>query len=51
MLNTGLMIFLRLCGKSRFKGAIWEVAPHLAWLLAILQLFLQLFFKGSVTPR
>ncbi|KAL9707790.1 hypothetical protein quinque_011308 [Culex quinquefasciatus] len=50
-LNVTLAAILRFCGKSRFRGFIWEVAPHAAWLLAIKQLFLQLFLKGSVTPR
>ncbi|KFB39059.1 AGAP009315-PA-like protein [Anopheles sinensis] len=49
--NVVLAIVLRFCGRGRFRGVIWEIAPHLAWLLAITQLFLQLFLKGSVTPR
>ncbi|XP_058824460.1 adenylate cyclase type 3 [Topomyia yanbarensis] len=51
LLNVILAGILRFCGKGRFRGFIWEVAPHAAWLLAIKQLFLQLFLKGSVTPR
>ncbi|CAO1336896.1 unnamed protein product [Diamesa serratosioi] len=51
LLNIILIVILRFCGKSRFRGFIWEVAPHIAWLIAIKQLFLQLFLKGSVTPR
>ncbi|XP_050076662.1 adenylate cyclase type 3 [Anopheles maculipalpis] len=50
-INIVLAIVLRFCGRGRFRGIIWEIAPHLAWLLAIKQLFLQLFLKGSVTPR
>uniref|UniRef100_A0A1S4H1H7 adenylate cyclase n=1 Tax=Anopheles gambiae TaxID=7165 RepID=A0A1S4H1H7_ANOGA len=50
-INIVLAIVLRFCGRGRFRGVIWEIAPHLAWLLAIKQLFLQLFLKGSVTPR
>ncbi|XP_065080499.1 adenylate cyclase type 3 isoform X2 [Ochlerotatus camptorhynchus] len=50
-LNIILAVVLRFGGKGRFRGFIWEVAPHAAWLLAIMQLFLQLFLKGSVTPR
>ncbi|XP_052865244.1 adenylate cyclase type 3 [Anopheles cruzii] len=50
-INVALAIVLRFCGRGRFRGIIWEIAPHLAWLLAIKQLFLQLFLKGSVTPR
>ncbi|XP_055634057.1 adenylate cyclase type 3 [Toxorhynchites rutilus septentrionalis] len=50
-LNIILVLLLRFCGKSRFRRCIWEVAPHAAWLLAIKQLFLQLFLKGTVTPR
>uniref|UniRef100_A0A182QTA8 Adenylate cyclase type 3 n=1 Tax=Anopheles farauti TaxID=69004 RepID=A0A182QTA8_9DIPT len=50
-INVVLAIVLRFCGRGRFRGIIWEIAPHLAWLLAIKQLFLQLFLKGSVTPR
>lgn len=51
VLNVSLAVFLRLCGSTQYRGAIWEVAPHLAWLFAILQLLLQLFFKEIVTPR
>ncbi|XP_053673323.1 adenylate cyclase type 3 [Anopheles nili] len=50
-INVFLAVVLRFFGRSRFRGIIWEIAPHLAWLLAIMQLFLQLFLKGSVTPR
>ncbi|XP_049536076.1 adenylate cyclase type 3 [Anopheles darlingi] len=50
-INVALAIVLRFCGRGRFRGIVWEIAPHLAWLLAIKQLFLQLFLKGSVTPR
>lgn len=51
LLNISLAVFLKFCGKSRFRGAIWEVSPLLAWIFAITQLFLQLFLKGTVTPR
>lgn len=51
LLNISLAVFLKFCGKSRFRGAVWEVSPLLAWIFAITQLFLQLFLKGTVTPR
>lgn len=51
VLNLTLALFLRFCGNIKCRGAIWEVAPHLAWLFAIMQLALQLFYKGFVTTR
>lgn len=51
ILNSSLAIFLRICGRNQCRGAIWEIAPHLAWLFQIKQIFLQLFFKGTVSPR
>lgn len=51
LLNISLAVFLKFCGKSRFRGAVWEISPLLAWIFAITQLFLQLFLKGTVTPR
>lgn len=51
VLNLALALFLRFCGNIKCRGAIWEVAPHLAWLFAIMQLALQLFYKGFVTTR
>lgn len=50
-LNISLAVFLRVCGNHQYRGAIWEIAPLLAWLSAILQLFLQLFLREIVTPR
>jgi hypothetical protein len=51
LLNISLAVFLKFCGKSRFRGAVWEISPLLAWIFAITQLCLHLFLKGSVTPR
>nr|XP_029727324.1 adenylate cyclase type 3-like [Aedes albopictus]XP_029727325.1 adenylate cyclase type 3-like [Aedes albopictus]XP_029727326.1 adenylate cyclase type 3-like [Aedes albopictus]XP_029727327.1 adenylate cyclase type 3-like [Aedes albopictus] len=51
VLNIILAVVLRFGGKGRFRGFIWEVAPHAAWLMAIMQLFVHLFLKGSVTPK
>ncbi|CAG9798079.1 unnamed protein product [Chironomus riparius] len=51
ILNISLAVLLKFCGKSRFRGAIWEISPLLAWLFAITQLFLQLLLKEAVTPR
>lgn len=51
VLNISLAIFLRVCGNNQYRGAIWELAPHLAWLFAIAPLVLQLCAKGTVTPR
>lgn len=50
-LNILLVILLRGFGKSRFHEIIYEVTPHIAWLIAINQIFLHLFNKGVVTPR
>ncbi|CRK93456.1 CLUMA_CG006992, isoform A [Clunio marinus] len=51
LLNISLAVFLKFCGKSRFRGAVWEVSPLLSWIFAITQLIVQLFLKGAVTPR
>lgn len=51
VLNLVLALFLRFCGNNKCRGAIWEIAPHLAWMFAIMQLALQLFIKDSVTTR
>jgi hypothetical protein len=50
-LNISLVTFLKFCGKSRFRGAVWKVSPILAWIFAITQLILQIFVKRIVTPR
>lgn len=51
VLNLALALFLRFCGNIKWRGAIWEAAPHLSWVFAITQLALQLFYKTIVTTR
>ncbi len=51
VLNLSLVVLLRYCGKSRIRGALWKIAPILAWLLAVAQIVLQIYLKESLTPR
>lgn len=46
-----LTLILKLFGESKIRGVLWTVAPILAWVIAITQIFFQLFFKEIVTPR
>ena len=46
-----LTLVLKLFGESKIRGVLWTVAPILAWVIAITQIFFQLFLKEIVTPR
>lgn len=51
LLNVLLIIIVKIFKRSKHRGFLYDVTPLLAWLIAILQLFLQLIMKGAVTPR
>ncbi|XP_058795491.1 adenylate cyclase type 3 [Phymastichus coffea] len=49
-LNLGLLAWAE--RGARARAGLWELVPHLAWHIAILQLLAQLFLKSAeVTPR
>ncbi|KAG4080688.1 hypothetical protein HA402_013218 [Bradysia odoriphaga] len=51
LLNVLLIIILKIFKRSKHRGILYDVTPMVAWIIAILQLLLQLLMKITITPR